>query len=64
MTDRASRISIVLCAYTEDRWAELVAAVESVRRQTLSPREIVLVIDHNPPLLARELVSICQTSRL
>ncbi len=53
MIDRAGRISIVMCAYTEDRWAELVAAVESVRFQTLSPREIILVIDHNLPLLAR-----------
>ena len=53
MTDHAGRISIVMCAYTEDRWEELVSAVESVRCQTLSPREIILVIDHNLPLLAR-----------
>ena len=53
MTDRACRISIVICAYTEDRWPELMAAVESVRRQTLPPHEIILVIDHNPQLLVR-----------
>ncbi len=46
-------VSVVICAYTEARWLELLAAVESVRRQTLSAREIILVIDHNPALLAR-----------
>jgi glycosyltransferase involved in cell wall biosynthesis len=50
---RKTLVSVVICAYTENRWAELVAAVESVHCQTLSPREIILVIDHNPPLLAR-----------
>ncbi len=53
MTDRACRVSIVICAYTEDRRSELVAAVDSVRRQTMPPQEIILVIDHNPQLLAR-----------
>lgn len=53
MTDRACRVSIVLCAYTADRWRELMAALDSVRRQTRPPQEIILVIDHNPPLLAR-----------
>ena len=51
MIDRARRVSIVICAYTEDRWPELVAAVDSVRHQTRLPQEIILVIDHNAPLL-------------
>ena len=46
-------ISVIICAYTEDRWNDLVAAVESVRRQTLPPSEIIVVIDHNPALLKR-----------
>src|SRR5438067_543241 len=52
-------ISVIICAYTEERWSDLVAAVESVQKQTLSPREIIVVIDHNPGLLkrAREHVS-------
>ena len=53
MTDRTVGISVILCAYTEARWQALAAAVESVRRQTKSPGEIILVIDHNQPLLAR-----------
>jgi glycosyltransferase involved in cell wall biosynthesis len=47
------RVSVVICAYTENRWAEIHAAVESVRQQTLQPSEIILVVDHNPTLLSR-----------
>jgi glycosyltransferase involved in cell wall biosynthesis len=50
-TQRA--VSVVICAYTEKRWEDLVAAVESVQRQTVSPEEIIVVIDHNPGLLKR-----------
>ena len=49
----AHDISVVICAYTEDRWNDLVAAVGSVQQQTFSPREIIVVIDHNPDLLKR-----------
>ena len=43
-------ISVVICAYTEERWHELVAAVESVKQQSFPPKEIIVVIDHNPSL--------------
>src|ERR1051326_2420681 len=46
-------ISVIIWAYTEERWDDLVAAIESVRRQTLPAAEIVIVIDHNPQLLKR-----------
>lgn len=46
-------VSVIVCAYTEDRWNDLVAAVESLRRQVVPPREIILVVDHNPALLER-----------
>src|SRR6266487_1701908 len=46
-------ISVIICAYTEDRWNDLVAAIRSVQQQTLPPREIIVVIDHNPGLLKR-----------
>ncbi|NIH83204.1 glycosyltransferase [Amycolatopsis granulosa] len=45
--------SVVICAYTEDRWADLAAAVASVRDQSVPPREIIVVIDHNPELERR-----------
>jgi len=53
MTQTAHDISVIICAYTEERWSDLVAAIESVQRQTLSPREIIVVVDHNPNLLKR-----------
>src|SRR5258708_704887 len=46
-------ISVIICAYTEKRWDDLVAAIESVRQQTLPATEIIIVIDHNPQVLAR-----------
>jgi glucosyl-dolichyl phosphate glucuronosyltransferase len=47
------RASIVICAYTQDRWNEINAAVESVRNQSVKPAEILLVVDHNRPLYER-----------
>ena len=43
--------SVIVCAWTERRWADLVAAVASVRAQTAPAAEIVVVADHNPALL-------------
>jgi glucosyl-dolichyl phosphate glucuronosyltransferase len=50
---RAREISVVICAYTEERWEQTCAAVDSVRRQSLPSVEIVLVIDYNHPLYQR-----------
>jgi glycosyltransferase involved in cell wall biosynthesis len=46
-------VSVVICAFADDRWDDLVVAVDSVRAQTPGPREIIVVIDHNPTLLSR-----------
>ena len=53
MINTTMNVSVVICAYTEERWDDLVAAVESVRQQSTPPREIIVVIDHNPRLLDR-----------
>ena len=45
-------VSVVICAYTEQRWDDTNAAVESVRQQSFANREIILVVDHNPALYA------------
>jgi GT2 family glycosyltransferase len=45
--------SVVICVYTMDRWQDILAAVDSVRGQSLAPREILLVSDHNELLRAR-----------
>lgn len=46
-------VGVVICAYSDERWAELVRAVESVHAQSERVAEIVVVIDHNDALLAR-----------
>ncbi|MFE3695155.1 glycosyltransferase family 2 protein [Streptomyces sp. NPDC059129] len=51
MSDR--RFSVVICAYTEDRWDDILAAVASVRNQSHPALETLLVVDHNPVLLDR-----------
>jgi glucosyl-dolichyl phosphate glucuronosyltransferase len=45
--------SVVVCAYTLDRWDLLVAAVRAAASQQPAPCELVLVVDHNPELAAR-----------
>jgi len=50
-------MSVVICAYTERRWDDIVAAVASVRAQTRPPARTILVVDHNPPLLERACVA-------
>jgi GT2 family glycosyltransferase len=49
----APTVSVVICAYTDLRWAVLVDAVESALAQAPAPLEVLLVIDHNDALLAR-----------
>lgn len=44
---------IVVCAYTLDRWDQLVAAVQEANSQRIDGDEALVVIDHNPDLLAR-----------
>lgn len=46
-------ISVVICAYTEDRWEDILAAVASVRAQSRPALETLLVVDHNETLLER-----------
>jgi GT2 family glycosyltransferase len=45
--------SIIICAYTEARWNDLVEAIASVQQQTLPSAEIIIVIDHNKLLFQR-----------
>ena len=50
---RALTMSVVICAYTLDRWDDVLAAVRSVVNQTTPPEETVVVVDHNPELYER-----------
>jgi len=46
-------VSVVICAYTELRWNDLLAAIESCAQQTVAALETIVVVDHNPGLLQR-----------
>ena len=50
--------SVVICAYTEERWEMLVDAVVSSLTQSHHPSQVILVIDHNPSLYERCLASL------
>lgn len=50
---RTRTISVVICAYTEDRWDQICDSINSVRKQSLPSSEIILVIDHNRALFQR-----------
>jgi len=46
-------VSVVICAYTEDRWPLLLRSVTSVQHQNRAPVEIIVCVDHNDSLLER-----------
>jgi GT2 family glycosyltransferase len=46
-------VSVIICAYTEERWGDLEKALLKVWIQTPPPDEVILVIDHNPVLLKK-----------
>ena len=52
-TDGRLSVSVVICAFTEQRWGDLTAAIEALRGQSRPPDQVVLVIDHNEALLRR-----------
>ena len=47
------RVSVVICAYTEARWDDLLAAIASVQAQGHPALETIVVIDHNDALRGR-----------
>jgi len=51
VTNPALQVSVIICAYTQERWEGLKAAVTSIQRQETPAGEIILVIDHNEELL-------------
>ncbi|MBF9071283.1 glycosyltransferase family 2 protein [Streptacidiphilus fuscans] len=46
--------SVVICVYTEQRWPQLCAAIDSAcAQQPAPPVDVLVVVDHNEALLAR-----------
>jgi glycosyltransferase involved in cell wall biosynthesis len=50
--DRVVDVSVVVATYTPDRWAGLAACVAALSRQTVTPAEVIVVVDHHRELLA------------
>lgn len=46
-------VSVVVCTFSEGRWGLLCDALDSLEEQSHLPDEIVVVVDHNQPLLER-----------
>jgi GT2 family glycosyltransferase len=57
MTDDEQGIAVIICAHSMDRWHILCETIASVEKQTLQPREIILVVDHNQELLDKALAT-------
>lgn len=51
--DDTLRVSAVVCAYTEQRWGDILKAVASLQEQTYPLEEVILVVDHHPDLQRR-----------
>ena len=49
----ADPVTVVICAYTEERWAVLGDAVDAARKQLRAGDELIVVVDHNERLRAR-----------
>lgn len=45
-------VSVIICAYTQQRWEEMIASIASAVRQP-EATEVIVVIDHEPELLRR-----------
>ena len=46
-------VTAVVCTHSLARWDDLVRSIDSLRRQTVLPAEVLVVVDHNTDLLER-----------
>jgi GT2 family glycosyltransferase len=49
----ALTFAVVICVYTEDRFAQILSAIDSVTSQSRPADEVVVVVDHNDALAER-----------
>lgn len=45
-------VSVVVATYNAKRRGELDACLSAIDRQTVAPLDVIVVVDHNPDLLA------------
>ena len=43
-------VTVIICAYTSERWGWLLDVLESLRAQSCAPKDVLVVIDHNEEL--------------
>ena len=48
-----NHISVIICAYTDERWTDLVRSVDAAAHDLSPHDQLILVIDHNDQLLTR-----------
>lgn len=56
--------TVVICAYTDDRWDTLRDAVASASTQARAPEEVIVVVDYNPLLEERATAELGTASRV
>ena len=49
----APSVTVVVCAYTQRRWPQIVRAIDSLAAQQMPPDQVVVAVDHNDALLDR-----------
>jgi len=57
-------LTVIVCAYTMDRWDDLKAALNSLHDQAHPVDEVILVVDHCPPLAHRAAAELPGAARI
>ena len=52
-TDTSNSVTVVVCAYTSDRWESLQRALGEATKQVGLQDEILIIVDHNEELIAQ-----------
>ncbi len=52
-SNETADVAVIVCAYTDERWDDIIEALTSIAAQEPRVTEKVLVIDHNDELLAK-----------
>ena len=51
--DRLNSLTVIVCAYADDRWETLGRAIGMALKQMSTDDQLIVVVDHNEPLLER-----------
>jgi len=51
--DQLPSVSVVICAFSAERWDDKLTAAASAKAQEPAPQQVILAVDHNPALQTR-----------